>query len=198
MPASETSARWLRKAEREVALAREADDPEVRLGHVKNTVHDSERAVFMLLEKRMYVKYANRCPGKDHGKLAYVTQEPDGRKQNHSRGTPIERGGGVGGVTARALASDDPVEEEAGLGCERLREARNPVVYGRDDDGRIPPDLEEAQAVYEEAAETVGRLDWDITEDEAIFWRKLMTEMMAREEARKAEKTERRDRRAQA
>ena len=177
MSASETSARWLRKARREVALAREASDPEVRRGHVGNAIHDSDRAVFVLIEKRIFVRYADQKEPGDDLQLAYVVEGRDGRKQTHR--TCIEEGRGALAVTVRATASDEADEVKAALRYERIREARNHIEYDRDDDDRVPPDLlglEEAEDVYEEAVQALDTLEWDLTEEERVFWRRLMAE----------------------
>lgn len=166
MPASETSARWLRKAKREIALAREASDPEVRQGHAGNAIHDSDRAVFALIEKRIFVRYADQKEPGDDLQLAYVVEGRDGKKQTHR--AYIEEGRGGRPVTVRATASDEADEVKAALSYERIREARNPAEYDRDDD-RVPPDLEEAEDVYEEAVQALDILEWDLTEEERVF-----------------------------
>ena len=79
-------------------------------------------------------------------------------------------------MTVRATASDEADEVKAALSYERIREARNPVEYDRDDDDCAPPDLEEAEDVYEEAVQALDILEWDLTEEERVFWRRLMAE----------------------
>ena len=139
-----------------------------------NAIHDADRAVFALIEKRIFVRYADRKEPGDDLQLAYVVEGRDGRKQTHR--TCIEEGRGALAVTVRATASDEADEVKAALRYERIREARNHVEYDRDDDDRVPADLEEAEDVYEEAVQALDALEWDLTEEERVFWRRLMAE----------------------